>query len=82
MNNSRFGIGDFISALVSFILIACVVYFFVVVPVNRLMDRFKPEEPIEQRKRDCPECLSKIPVNARRCAFCTAEVGTAIAAAR
>ncbi len=54
---------------------AAVIYYFVVVPVNRLMDRFKPEESVELRKRECPQCLSKIPILAHRCAFCTAEVG-------
>jgi large conductance mechanosensitive channel len=75
VNNSTFRIGEFINALLSFLLIATVVYYFVVAPVNRLMDRFRPEEQIEVKKRDCPECLSKIPVTARGCAFCTAEVG-------
>jgi hypothetical protein len=49
----------------------------VIVPVNALMDRFKPEESIELRKRDCPKCLSKIPFLAERCAFCTADIGSA-----
>ena len=77
VNGSRFAIGEFINALLSFLIVAAVIYYFVVVPVNRLMDRFKPEESVELRKRDCPLCLSKIPFLARRCAFCTAEVGTA-----
>lgn len=46
-------------------------------PVNALMDRFKPEESIELRKRECPRCLSKIPYRADRCAFCTADIGPA-----
>jgi large conductance mechanosensitive channel len=50
------------------------VYFFVVVPVSRLMARFLPEPPPPTPTRECPECLSKIPVKARRCAFCTAVV--------
>ena len=74
VNNSKFLIGDFINALLSFIVIAAVVYFFVVVPVNRLMARFMPEPPPPAPTRECPECLSKIPVKARRCAFCTAVV--------
>ena len=74
VNNSRFLIGDFINALLSFIVIAAVVYFFVVIPVNRLMARFMPEPPPPGPTRECPECLSKIPVKARRCAFCTTEV--------
>ena len=77
VNGSRFAIGEFINAVLSFLIIALVIYFFVVLPVNKLMDRFKPEESIELKKRDCPECLSKIPFIARRCAFCTAEVSAA-----
>src|SRR5579859_753921 len=64
VNNSRFLIGDFINALLSLIIIAAVVYFFVVVPVNRLMTRFLPESPPPALTRECPECLSKIPVKA------------------
>ena len=74
VNNSRFLIGDFINALLSFIVIAAVVYFFVVIPVNRLMTRFSAETPPAAPTRECPECMSKIPVKARRCAFCTADV--------
>ena len=77
VNGSRFAVGEFINALLSFLIIAAVVYFFVVLPVERLMDRYKSEESVETKTRECPECLSKIPVAARRCAFCTAEVGAA-----
>ena len=76
VNNSRFAIGEFINALLSFIIIAAVVYFFVVIPVNRLMERYKADEPVGPKQRECPECLSKIPEAARRCAFCASEVGT------
>ena len=75
VNGSRFAVGEFINALLSFLILAAVVYFFVVAPVNKLMERYKPEEPPPARTRECPECLSKIPLGARRCAFCTAEVG-------
>ena len=77
VNGSRFAIGEFVNALLSFLIMAAVVYYLVVVPVNALMDRFKPEESIELRKRDCPRCLSKIPYLADRCAFCTADIGPA-----
>jgi large conductance mechanosensitive channel len=76
INNSQFPIGAFINALLAFVITAAIVYFFVVLPLNKMMDRFKPEEDVTAPKRDCPECLSKIPVDARRCAFCTAVVGT------
>lgn len=65
-----FPYGGFITALVSFILIAAVVYFFVVVPVNRLMDRFKPSSDEPTPTKDCTECLSSIPAAARKCAYC------------
>ena len=78
INGSKFLIGDFLNALVSFLLIAFVVYYFVVVPVNRLMALNKPAgPPPAPSTRECPECLSKIPLGARRCAFCTAEVASA-----
>jgi large conductance mechanosensitive channel len=77
VNNSRFLIGDFINAVLSFIVIAAVVYYFVILPLNRLVARFSPETPAATPTRECPECLSKIPVKARRCAFCTAEVALA-----
>ena len=74
VNGSKFMIGDFINALLGFIVIAAVVYYFVVAPVGRLMDRFAPEPPKTPPTRECPYCLSKIPKAARRCAFCTADL--------
>lgn len=75
VNSSRFLIGDFINALLSFLVIAAVVYYFVVLPVGKLMARYMPEPPPPMPTRECPLCLSKIPVRATRCAFCTADVG-------
>jgi large conductance mechanosensitive channel len=75
INSSRFLIGDFINALLSFIIVSVVVYYFVVLPVGRLMARFSPDAPAPAPTRECPYCLSKIPVKAVRCAFCTADVG-------
>jgi large conductance mechanosensitive channel len=72
VNNSKFLIGDFINVVLSFVLLAAVVYYFVVVPVGRLMDRANPAPTAATR--ECPYCLSKIPVKARRCAFCTSDV--------
>jgi large conductance mechanosensitive channel len=74
VNNSKFAIGDFINALLSFVIIAAVVYFFIVLPIEKLIERVRPAEPAPTPTRECPECLSKIPRAARRCAFCTAEV--------
>ena len=77
INGSRFTYGAFFNALLSFLIIAAVVFFFVVKPLNVLMARRKPEPPLDRVTRECPECLSDIPEPARRCAFCTAEVGAA-----
>ena len=73
VNNSRFLIGEFVNALVSFVIVAAIVYFFVVLPMGRFLERFAPGEPAVPT-RPCPECLSKIPEAARRCAYCCAEV--------
>jgi large conductance mechanosensitive channel len=77
INGSEFRYGEFLNALFSFILIALVVFFLVIKPVNALMNRFSTEPPVDEETRRCPECLSEIPANARRCAFCTTEVVTA-----
>jgi large conductance mechanosensitive channel len=74
VNGSKFLIGEFINAVLAFVVIAAVVYYFVVMPVGRLMDRFAPEPPKPAPTRECPLCLSKIPRAAHRCAFCTADL--------
>ena len=72
VHGSKFLIGDFINALISFLLIAAAVYFFVIVPVNALMARMRRgEAPPDPTTKECPECLSTIPIAAKRCAFCT-----------
>ena len=77
VNGSTFRYGEFLNDVISFVSIAAAVFFFVVRPVNTLMARRKTEPDVESTTRDCPECLSSIPVAARRCAFCTAEVAPA-----
>jgi large conductance mechanosensitive channel len=75
INGSRFAYGDFLNALVTFLLVATVVFFLVVKPVNALMAALSPDEPEpEAPTRPCPECLSQIPRAATRCAFCTTDV--------
>src|SRR5258708_6493499 len=75
VNNSKFLIGDFINALVSFLLIGAAVYFFVVLPVNKLMARLRRgEAPPDPTTKKCPECLSDVPIAARKCAFCTSTI--------
>lgn len=74
VNGSHFLYGSFINALLTFLVIAAVIFFLVVKPVNSLMARRRIEPPVDETVRPCPECLSDIPVAARRCAFCTAEL--------
>lgn len=72
INNSRFLYGDFLNALLSFVLVGTAVYFFVVVPVKAIMERSnRAAAPAAPVTRQCPECLSEIPIAARRCAHCT-----------
>jgi large conductance mechanosensitive channel len=78
VNTSTFLIGDFVNATVGFVLVAAAVYFFVVVPVNAVMARARRgQAPPDPTTRQCPECLSTIPIKARRCAYCTSPVGAA-----
>ena len=73
INGSKFFIGDFMNALISFLLMTFVVYFAVVLPVNALISRMKTSpKPADPATRKCTECLSEIPIAAKRCAFCTA----------
>lgn len=75
MNGSRILYGDFLNALVAFLLVAAAVYFFVVVPMNALQARrSRGEAPADPTTRQCPECLSEIPIAARRCAHCTSNI--------
>lgn len=72
VHGSKFLIGEFINAVVSFFLVSAAIYFFVVVPVNALTARLhRGEAPADPTTKKCPECLSEVPVAARRCAFCT-----------
>jgi large conductance mechanosensitive channel len=74
LNGSEFRYGDFINALLAFLIVAAVVFFLVIKPVNALMARFQPAPAVDVKTRPCPECISDIPVSARRCAFCTTVV--------
>jgi large conductance mechanosensitive channel len=75
INGSKFLIGQFINALISFLLIAVAVYFFVIVPVNSLVARTnRGEAPPDPTTKQCPECLSDVPIAARRCRFCTSQL--------
>ena len=72
VNHSKFRYGDFINAVIAFLLVAAAVYYFVVLPVNHLMKRFEKQALPDKKK--CPECQSDIPQDARRCAFCAQPV--------
>jgi large conductance mechanosensitive channel len=74
VNKSHFLYGHFINAVLTFVLVAASVFFLVVKPVNRLMARRKTEPPVDETVRQCPHCLSEIPVAAAVCAFCTRDV--------
>ncbi len=74
VNHSVFSYGKFLNSLISFVVIAAAVFFFVVKPVNALTARRKRGEEAEEGTRDCPQCLSEIPAQAHRCAYCTSEI--------
>jgi len=75
IHGSKFLYGEFINALLSFLIVAAVCFFLIIKPVNALMVRFKPDTPTDVKTRECPECMSDIPIAAKRCAFCTTRVG-------
>jgi large conductance mechanosensitive channel len=72
VNGAKFMYGDFLNALISFLLVAAAVYYFVVLPVNALMSRYQKQALPDKMK--CPECLSDIPIGAHKCAFCASAV--------
>ncbi len=75
VNNSKFLVGEFINACISFVLIAAAVYFFVVTPINALVARMRKDPaPADPTTKKCPECLSEIPLDAKRCSHCTQPV--------
>lgn len=74
INGSKFMYGNFLNALISFIIVAAAVYFFVVIPINTLIAKAKKEPPADPTSKKCPECLSEIPIAAKKCAHCTSAV--------
>lgn len=70
VNGSKFLIGDFLNAFISFLIVAAVIYFLVVTPMNKMMAKLKKGESIDSTEKICPECLSQIPIKAKRCRFC------------
>jgi large conductance mechanosensitive channel len=71
VNHTEFPVGDFVNAFISFLIMAAVIYFLVVLPMNKLMDRIKKGEKVDPDTKTCPECLSAIPAKSRRCMYCT-----------
>ncbi len=71
VNNSKFAVGDFVNAILSFVIIAAAIYYLVVLPVNALVSRARKEPPADPTTKKCPECMSEIAITAKRCAFCT-----------
>ena len=76
INKSTFRYGHFLNAVISFVIIATVIYFFVVVPFSKLLERFKPTAGQPTPVKDCPHCLSSVPAAATVCAFCTRELAS------
>lgn len=74
VNGSKFLVGDFVNAAVSFVIIAVAVYYLVVLPINALVSRARKEPPADPTTKKCSECLSEIAIGARRCAFCTTQL--------
>ena len=74
INGSVFKYGHFLNSVIAFVTIAAVVFFFAVKPMNALLARAHREPPADPATKHCPECLSDIPIAARRCAFCTSVV--------
>ncbi|ABF39011.1 large conductance mechanosensitive channel protein [Candidatus Koribacter versatilis Ellin345] len=74
IRGSKLMFGNFVNAAISFLLIAASVYFFVVMPMNAIIKRARKEPPVDPTTKKCPECLSEIPLDARRCAHCTSQL--------
>jgi large conductance mechanosensitive channel len=75
LHNSTFFYGSFINAALTFLIVAAVVYYLIVAPMAKVSARFQGQ--VEVTTRDCPECLSTIPIAARRCMYCTVQVAPA-----
>jgi large conductance mechanosensitive channel len=76
VNGSKLLIGDFMNAVIAFVMLAAAVYFFIVLPVNTLVARMRRGEATpDPTTKKCPECLSEVAIAARRCAFCTSSLG-------
>lgn len=77
-SGSKLLIGPFIQTVITFLILALVIFFFVVKPVNALMNLHKSKEPAAPTTRDCPFCLSSVPIQATRCAYCTSQLPSVV----
>lgn len=75
INGSKFAYGHFLNVLISFLLVASAVFFFIVKPMNMLIARSRKEPPVDPTTKKCRECLSEVPLDARRCSHCTQVIG-------
>ena len=71
INGSKFMYGHFLNVLISFILVAATIFFFIIKPMNLLISRSRKEPPADPTTKKCSECLSEIPIQAKRCSYCT-----------
>jgi large conductance mechanosensitive channel len=74
VNGSEIKYGSFLNALISFVMVAAAIFFFVVKPMNMLVSKARQAPPADPTTKKCPECLSEIPISARRCSHCTQSV--------
>lgn len=74
VNGSVILVGVFINAVINFITIALVVFFFIIKPMSKIKEKTSKKAPVSPTTKQCPECLSVIPIGAKRCAFCTSKV--------
>lgn len=74
LHKSHFLYGDLLNFVITFVIVAAVIFFLVVVPINAMIARSRKQPPADPTTRKCPECLSEIPIDARRCAHCTSQV--------
>ena len=77
VNGGKITYGNFVNAVIQFIIIAAAIYFFMVVPVQKLLKKFQPQKAEPPKTRPCPQCLSDIPIGATRCAHCAQPVAAA-----